>query len=55
VDCFVQGRATSLSRDSKPFPSGVEHTIVAKLVKLVDGRFKGSRIIYAETLIETVD
>lgn len=43
------------SRDDKLVPGAVEHTIIAKLVKLADGQFNGSRIVYAETHIETID
>jgi hypothetical protein len=43
------------SRDDQLFPGAVEHTIIAKLVKLADGQFNGSRIVYAETHVETVD
>jgi hypothetical protein len=43
------------SRDDRLYPGAVEHTIVVKLLKLADGQFNGSRIVYAETHIETVD
>lgn len=43
------------SRDDKLFAGAVEHTIIAKIVKLVDGQFNGSRIVYAEAHVETID
>jgi hypothetical protein len=43
------------SRDDELVPGAVEHTIIAKLVKLADGQFNGSRIVYAETHVETID
>jgi hypothetical protein len=44
-----------VSRDLNAFPGLGEHTTIAKLVKLVDGQFNRSRIVYAETHFETID
>lgn len=43
------------ARELHPYEGIVEHTVVAKLVGTHDGQFQNSRIVYAETHLETID
>lgn len=43
------------TRETKVYPGVIESTTIAKLIKKADGYFLDSRIIFAETQMETID